>query len=107
MQMELESARQVNDSHAKTPRSSSSMRAQQPSPLTNKKNEDAYDVEAALLSGGGKGFVPLAGVLKRQRVPLCSKPLVWLAHQVGHAWGMLVMSTAVLHCKLYRVSAQY
>ena len=84
MQMELDSSRhQGSDSHAKTPRSSSSMRAQQPSPLTNKKNEDAYDVEAALLSGGGKGFVPLAGVLKRQRIPFGSKPIVWLAHQVS------------------------
>ena len=84
MQMELDSSRhQGSDSQAKTPRSSSSMRAQQPSPLTNKKNEDAYDVEAALLSGGGKGFVPLAGVLKRQRIPFGSKPIVWLAHQVS------------------------
>ena len=99
-QMELDSIRhQPPDSQAKTPRSSSSMRVQQPSPLTNKKNEDAYDVEAALLSGGGKGFVPLAGVLKRQRTPLGSKPVVWLAHQVRPLRQLLVkLMSAGLSC---------
>ena len=99
-QMELDSVRhQLPDSQAKTPRSSSSMRVQQPSPLTNKKNEDAYDVEAALLSGGGKGFVPLAGVLKRQRTPLGSKPVVWLAHQVRPLRQLLVkLMSAGLSC---------
>ena len=65
--MELDSARrQASESPGvRTPKSQRT--PAQATPLTtNKKNEDTYDVEAALLSGGGRAFVPLAGILKRR-----------------------------------------
>ena len=59
--------------------------------LTNKKNEDdAYDVEAAVLTGGGSGgFQPLAGLFRGAPMPLSLKPFVAAAHQTDRLSVML------------------
>ena len=59
--------------------------------LTNKKNEDdAYDVEAAVLTGGGSGgFQPLAGMFRGAPMPLSLKPFVAAAHQTDRLSVML------------------
>lgn len=58
--------------------------------LTNKKDEDAdYDIEAVMLTGGGSGFVPLAGVMRSAVFPLCKGPFVGIAHQLDRVAIML------------------
>ena len=60
--------------------------------VTNKKDEDAdadYDIEAAMLTGGGAGFVPLAGVMRGAVFPLCKGPCVGIAHQLDRVAIML------------------
>ena len=52
------------------------------SAMTNKKDEDDYDVEAAALSGGGSTFKPLVGTFRGAIFPLSSKPAVSLARKI-------------------------
>lgn len=59
-----------------------------PSSITNKKDEDnAYDIEAAVLTGGGAGgFQPLAGLVRGGPWPLSNKLIVRAAHQLDRAF---------------------
>ena len=60
--------------------------------LTNKKNEDMdgdYDIEAAMLTGGGSGFVPMAGIMRGAVFPFCKGPFVGIAHQLDRGVIML------------------
>ena len=60
--------------------------------LTNKKNEDLdadYDIEAAMLTGGGSGFVPMAGIMRSAVFPLCKGPFIGIAHQLDRVAIML------------------
>lgn len=53
------------------------------SALTNKKDEDdVYDIEAAVLTGGGGSFKPLAGALRGAIFPLNTKFTVQLARKI-------------------------
>ena len=83
------------EAHATTPRTHRVGGALAPArsgALTNKKNEDAdadYDIEAAMLTGGGSGFVPMAGVMRGAVFPLCKGPFVGIAHQLDRGAIML------------------
>ena len=51
--------------------------------LTNKKDEDdVYDIEAAVLTGGGGSFKPLAGTVRGAIFPLNSRYTVALARKI-------------------------
>ena len=72
------------EAQAVTPRARGTTPARS-SALTNKKNEDLdadYDIEAAMLTGGGSGFVPMAGMMRGAVFPLCKGPFVGIAHQL-------------------------
>lgn len=80
------------ESQQSTPRARGSHTPARNAALTNKKNEDAdadYDIEAAMLTGGGSGFVPMAGVMRSAVVPLCKGPFVGIAHQLDRLVIML------------------
>ena len=78
------------------------------SALTNKKDEDdIYDIEAAVLTGGGSTFKPLAGALRGAVFPLNTKAVVALARKIDQlavavdrrpvARGVLLAYFALLH----------
>ena len=50
--------------------------------FSNKKNEDNYDVEAALVSGGTGGFMPLVGLLRSAPAVLQLRLLILAAQAV-------------------------
>ena len=58
------------------------------SSITNKKDEDnAYDIEAAVLTGGGAGgFQPLAGLVRGAPWPLNNKIVVRGTHQLDRVF---------------------
>lgn len=78
------------ESQATTPRARAT--PSRSSALTNKKNEDLdadYDIEAAMLTGGGSGFVPMAGIMRGAVFPLCKGPFIGIAHQLDRLSIML------------------
>lgn len=61
----------------------SSAQRSRSSALTNKKDEDdVYDIEAAVLTGAGGSFKPLAGAVRGTFFPLNSKYVVALARKI-------------------------
>ena len=94
LQVELEGVRRRMgelESQVVTPRTMGTP-SRNASLLTNKKNEDIdadYDIEAAMLTGGGSGFVPMAGILRGAVFPLCKGPFVGIAHQLDRVAIML------------------
>lgn len=83
-------------------------RSPERSNLTNKKDEDdVYDIEAAVLTGAGGGFKPLAGTLRGAVFPLSSKLVVAAARRldklavaVDHrpvVRGLLILYFCLLH----------
>ena len=51
--------------------------------LTNKKDEDdVYDIEAAVLTGGGSSFKPLTGAMRGMFFPLNSRYALVIARKI-------------------------
>lgn len=60
--------------------------------LSNKKDEDSLDIEAAMLSGGAGGFQPIAGLMRGAPRALQLPPCVNLA-EMADSW------TVIMHTK--------
>ena len=60
--------------------------------MSNKKDEDSFDVEAAMLTGGAGGFQPIAGLMRGAPRALQLPPCVSLA-EMADSW------TVIMHTK--------
>lgn len=63
---------------------------------TNKKDEDIYDVEAAVLSGGdASGFQPISGLIKGLPFMKYLKPLITAAEAIDKGFIVLMRQPAL------------
>ena len=60
--------------------------------MSNKKDEDSFDIEAAMLTGGAGGFQPIAGLMRGAPRALQLPPCVSLA-EMADSW------TVIMHTK--------